>query len=525
MKILNARQMAEVDSLTTERYLVPSILLMENAGRSVADEIERSCPGLQNKSISILCGPGNNGGDGFVVARHLALRNAHPSVVLFAEPERLKGDALTNFKIASAMEIPISILPVPASSKSFLAEGIPPDIIVDALFGTGLSKPIGPGFGQVVNWINKCSRRSYVVAVDIPSGLVADSPLIPGPAVKAQLTVTFTALKLAQIMPPAADLAGRVVLAQIGSPSELLDSPEYRLNLIDSALVRSTVPVRDRDSHKGSFGHVYVVAGSRGKGGAALMTGLAALRAGAGLVTLWLPQSLQQNVSGRFPELMTEPLPETDEGTSTRAGAERLLEQLRQADALVLGPGLTTNESTKRLVWELVHRSPVPVVLDADGINAFVSPAEPLVNELGQPVVITPHPGEMARLTGKNTSQVQESRIDTARECAARFGCFVVFKGFQTVVAGPEGDVFINNTGNPGMASGGTGDILSGMVGRFVAAWKKQDSRSLLHFLSSAVHLHGLAGDVAAEKEGVDSLIATDILTFLPEAFRRVSQE
>lgn len=525
MKILSAMQMAEVDRLTTERYLIPSILLMENAGRSVADQIEKACPGLDQKSIMVFCGRGNNGGDGFVVARYLALRGAAPSILLFSDPGKLKGDALANWEIAKAMGLQIHILSKPLEIRSYLKKAVAPDIVVDALFGTGLSKPIGPEFRPIIEWINQ--SKAFVAAVDIPSGLMADSHEIPGPAVKARLTVTFSALKLAHVVPPASDFSGKVVLAPIGSPPALFENPEYRLNLVDPAQVRKTLPRRARESHKGSFGHVYVVAGSRGKSGAALMTGIAALRAGAGLVTLWLPRSVQKHVVGKFPELMTEILPETEEGTSDRSGAEKLITSLADVDTLVLGPGITTHPSTRKLVWELVRRSPVPVVLDADGINAFVPPAEPLKNEAGQPVVITPHPGEMARLIGKKISDVQKNRLETARHCAATLRCYVVLKGFQTVIATPEGELYINNTGNPGMATGGTGDILSGIMGRFVAGWKNQSTRDrhakLSDFVCAAVYLHGLAGDLAAEKEGMESLIATDLLKYLPDAFKRVS--
>jgi ADP-dependent NAD(P)H-hydrate dehydratase / NAD(P)H-hydrate epimerase len=526
MKILTAMQMAEVDRLTTELYLMPSILLMENAGRSFADELEKAYPGLQSKNVVILCGRGNNGGDGFVAARYLSLRGVKPSILFFSDPAKLRGDALTNYEIAQAMGIPIRILSTLDEAKSYLRKAPAPDVVVDALFGTGLSKPIGADFRPMIDWINKASSSAFIAAVDIPSGLFADSPLIPGPAVKANLTVTFSALKLAHVVPPASDFAGKIALMPIGSPQALLENPEYRMNLIDPSQVRRALPRRAPDSHKGSFGHVYVVAGSSGKSGAALMTGIAALRSGAGLVTLWLPKSLQRSVVGKFPELMTEFLPETEEETSDKAGAGRVLERLSEMEALVLGPGMTMHPSTRRLIWELVRRSPVPVVLDADGINAFVPPAAPLQNEAGQPVIITPHPGEMARLLGKKISDVQKNRMETARSFAAQSRCYVILKGFQTVIASPAGDLFINNTGNPGMATGGTGDILAGMIGRFVAGWKHQSGRenaiNLMDYLCTAVYLHGLAGDLAAEEEGMESLIATDLLTYLPKAFKKV---
>jgi hydroxyethylthiazole kinase-like uncharacterized protein yjeF len=526
MKILTAAQMGEVDRLTTERYRIPSLLLMESAGRSVADELEKACPGLDNKRIVILCGRGNNGGDGFVVARYLALRGAKPAILLFSEPGRLGGDAKINWDIVQAMGLPVRILQTVAESRSYLRKLPFQDVVVDALFGTGLSKPIDSNYRPVVEWINNVSSRAFVAAVDIPSGIFADSHTLPGPAVRADLTVTFSALKLAHVLPPASDCAGKVVLVPIGSPPELMENADYRLNLVDRIQVRKTLPRRMRDSHKGTFGHVYIVAGSRGKSGAALMTGLAALRSGAGLATLWAPESLQRDVVGKFPELMTESLPETEEGTSGYEGADKVLRNSENAESMVVGPGLTTHPSTQKLVRELVRSSPAPVVLDADGINAFISAAQLLKNCREQPVVITPHPGEMARLTGRRISDVQACRLETACQCAEQLGCYVILKGFQTVIAAPGGEAYINPTGNPGMATGGTGDVLAGMAGRFVAGWNRMRKNTgcpeLADFLCAAVYLHGLAGDLAAESETEESLVATDLLDYLPQAFKRI---
>jgi NAD(P)H-hydrate epimerase len=298
------------------------------------------------------------------------------------------------------------------------------------------------------------------------------------------------------------------------------------MELIDAALLRSALPVRARDSHKGTFGHIFVVAGSRGKSGAALMTGLAALRSGAGLVTLWLPASLQRNVVGKVPELMTEFLPETPAGSSDVTGAEEILHRLSDADALVVGPGLTREAGTRKLIRKLVARSSVPVVLDADGINAYASHPESLLNREKQPVIITPHPGEMARLAGTTIAEVQKNRLENTGEFARLHNCYTILKGFQTVIASPGGRILINGTGNPGMATGGTGDILAGMVGRFVAAWnlrvRRVDDEALAVHLAAAVFLHGLAGDLAAADKGEESLIATDLLAHLPAAFKQV---
>ena len=527
MKILTAAQMGEVDRLTTERFRIPSIVLMENAGRRCAEELVRACPDLNKKRIVILCGRGNNGGDGLVVARYLSLGGTHAEIFLCAKPESLRGEALTNFRIAEAMKLPVQILPDAASVATRFAGNDAPcaDVIVDALFGTGLSKPIGPDFLPLVHWIERSAPHSFVMAVDIPSGLMADAPEIPGPTVKADLTVTFSALKPAHVLFPAAERAGKVVLTPIGSPEVLYDNSEYCWHLIDRAQVQRVLPPRARSAHKGTFGHVHVAAGSRGKSGAAFMAAMAALRAGAGLVTLWLPEGLQQSIAGRFPELMVEFLPETSEGTIGVSGAEALLTSLSLADALVLGPGMTTHPSTQGFIREVVRRSPIPVVVDADGLNTLALMTEPFENEAGQPIILTPHPGEMARLSGKDVSDVQRCRIETALVSAARRRCFVILKGPQTLIAAPDGELFINTTGNPGMATGGTGDILAGMAGRFIASWHLShsscDRRTLPDYLAAAVYLHGLAGDIAVEGGSEESLVATDLLTYLPEAFQR----
>jgi NAD(P)H-hydrate epimerase len=500
---------------------------MECAGRSVVDELERQQPGLSKGRAVIFCGRGNNGGDGSVVGRHLAARGGKPEVILFSDPAQLKGDALTNWEIARSVGFPVHVAATAGERRALLRRLDRPPVIVDALFGTGLSKPIGPDFQGIVAWINNSGDKSYVVSVDIPSGLFADSPSVPGPAVEANLTVTFTALKLALVVPPAADLAGKVKVAVIGSPAFLLDNPEYKIELAEAGQVRRVLPRRPRDSHKGHYGHVFVVAGSRGKSGAALMAGMAALRSGAGLVTLALPESLRHDVIGKFPELMTEFFPETAAGTLDAAGTSLLLKGLPQYDTLVMGPGLSTNPSTRTLIRDVVHEAAIPVVLDADGINAFAGKPGALRNRGGYPVIITPHPGEMARLLGVSIASVQKQRLDLAIRCASDNGCFTILKGFQTVCATPDGRAFINPTGNPGMATGGSGDILAGMAGRFVAGWwhrfRGVDAFSLADYLVAAVYLHGLAGDLAAGEQGEECLIATDLLPHLPEAFRRVA--
>jgi len=529
MKILKAVEIADVDRLTTEIYCIPSLLLMENAGRAVADAVESACPSLSKRRILILCGKGNNGGDGLVVARYLFLRGASPDVLLLGDPARMKGDARTNWDMVSALGIRTTIIENVSETAKYLRRREPPDVVVDALFGTGLSQPVSGGYAAAIRYVNRVSSKAYVAAVDIPSGLFADSAAVPGPCVEANLTVTFSALKAALVFAPAAQKAGRVVVAPIGSPRALIDTPEHRLETVDAEQVRRVLPRRPRDGHKGTFGHLFVLAGSRGKSGASLMSGMAALRSGAGLVTLLMPEGIQKDTIGRFPEVMTEPLPETKAGSLDISALPATLGFLEKADAVVVGPGLTTNQSTIRLVQEVVRQSPVPVVLDADGINAFISAADDLRNGAGQIIVVTPHPGEMARLRGTTIAAIQRDRLEAARAAAHETGTVVVLTGHQTLTALPEGRVFINTTGNPGMATGGTGDILSGMMGRFVASWNRRyrgaDRSALADSVTAAVYLHGLAGDLAAQVKGEESLVATDLLATLHEAFREVMRE
>jgi ADP-dependent NAD(P)H-hydrate dehydratase / NAD(P)H-hydrate epimerase len=529
MKILTAYEAGQVDRLSTERYRIPSLLLMENAGRSVVDEMEKTFPNLLSKGILVVCGTGNNGGDGLVVARHIISRGGHPEVWILGDPGKFKGDALENWRMVQSLSPQVQVLPNAGDRSAILKKTSPPEVIVDALFGTGLSKPIGPDLVETIEWINMARPRTAVVSIDLPSGIFADSSEFSGPVVQADLTVTFTALKAGLVFPPASEKAGRVVIASIGSPAVLLENPEYGVELVDRTLVRRVLPRRTRDSHKGTFGHVFVLAGSRAKSGAALMSGLAALRSGAGLVTLMLPESLRRDIVGKAPELMTFWLPETREGTAAAKAAGAVLDQLSQADAVVVGPGLSTNRSTQDLVRTIVRLAPVPVILDADGINAFALHAGELRNKHGNPVAITPHPGEMARLLDSTVSEVQQRRLQVAGDCAAKLKVFTILKGSQTIIATPAGRCYVNTTGNPGMASGGTGDILSGMAGRFLAGWKRKfrgdNIEGLADYLSAAVYLHGLAGDYAAEDKGEEALIATDLLQYLPAAFRRVCQE
>jgi NAD(P)H-hydrate epimerase len=511
MKILTSQQVRDVDRLTTEKFGIPQLTLMENAGTRVVEAIEDSVDDLKNRRVVVLCGKGNNGGDGFVVARQLIDKGCVPRVYLIGSVEDLAGDAAVNFARLGKMGYPPEVI------SSAVPDVSDAEIIVDAIVGTGLTRPLDGVHAAVIGGISRAADAT-VVSIDIPSGLVADRAEIIGPAVDADITVTFTALKPCLVFPPASKKAGDIRVVDIGSPEELVSVPEYQLTFITSDDFPEALHHRAEATHKGDYGRVLVVAGSRGKSGAAAMAGQAAMRAGAGLVTVATSESVAPVVAGAMLELMTEYLPETEAGTLANRSIAHLLEG---KTVLAIGPGLGTHPETQALVRATVSASKVPVVIDADGLNAFVTHSAELHGDAGRPLVVTPHPGEMSRLIGRDSDYVNANRVAVARDFAVSRQVHVVLKGFRTVIAVPNGDVFINATGNPGMAKGGTGDILTGMIAGVLA---QRGLGSFIERLCFAVYLHGLAGDLAADEMGEESLVATDLLRFVGEAWDHVRQ-
>ncbi len=518
MKILTAAQMQRIDRLTTERYGVPSLTLMENAGRGVVEFFESRFAPLARHGIVILCGRGNNGGDGMVVARVLRERGCTSRVMLFAEPDALKGDARINWERLAASGAP-EVIADAAAWKRALPEIQESTLVIDALFGTGLSKPVEGFFVEVVRDINHSFPHAKVVAVDLPSGISADSGDLIGDCVRADASVTFTAPKIAHVFPPACDRMGEWVVKPIGTPSEALASdPELLLNLTTREDLGWLAAPRARDAHKGGFGHVLILAGSVAKTGAAAMAAKAALRAGAGLVTIATAKSALPIIASLGMEFMTEPLPETDSGSvSLRAFDYGRFDQLVEGkDVLAVGPGLGTHPETIELVRAVTKKYQLPMVLDADGLNAFAGQMDSfLASERVR--VLTPHPGEMARLTGQTIQEIQQNRLAAAREFTRRHGATLVLKGYRTLIAARGGQVWVNPTGNPGMASGGTGDVLTGLIAGLLA---QHAARPPAEVAAAAVYLHGLAGDLAAKEVGETSLIAGDLLEAIPRAFR-----
>jgi ADP-dependent NAD(P)H-hydrate dehydratase / NAD(P)H-hydrate epimerase len=499
MKVLTAAQMRDVDRRTTDLG-IPGIVLMENAGHRVVEFLERRCAPLAAERVAILCGKGNNGGDGMVVARQLytRIRPAALHVVLFAEPGELKGDAAANYKMLQACGCPVAT-EIPAAARQAT-------LVIDALLGTGVSGPAGGRMLEGIREINNGFALAKVAAVDIPSGMPSDSGEPAGEIARADYTVTFTAPKVGQVLAPNCDRIGELAVCPIGSPPELYEKDDaIFLSLIEPAMFRRLLAPRPPSGHKGTFGHVLVIAGSRGKTGAAAMAGMSSLRAGAGLVTVASASSAIPIIAGHAAELMTEPLEENETGGISRnAPIERLAEGMT---VIAMGPGMGRHPDVEALATRAAAELEQPMVIDADALTAKIRGG-------GKVRVMTPHPGEMGRLTGKSIAEVQKDREGVARSFAMERGVALVLKGQRTLLAFPDGAVWINPTGTPALGTGGTGDILTGLIAGFLA----QFPRDWPSAVAAAVYLHGLAGQIAARECGDKYLVATDLLRYLPRA-------
>lgn len=513
IRVATAAEMRELDRRAMEVLGLSGIVLMENAGRSVVDAVERRWGSVGGKAVVVCCGKGNNGGDGFVIARHLANRGARVEVWLLALLNEVKGDAGVNLQVAQRGGVPVHELTDGGGILALRSRVERADLVVDALLGTGLTGPAQGLTAEAIEAINGSGRP--VVAVDLPSGLSSDLGELLGPTIKADLTVTFAALKRGLLLYPGALQAGTVEVGDLGIPSSLLNDG-LQVGFLTAGDITPLLPPRPPHAHKGTFGHLLVVAGSPGKTGAAAMASLSALRAGAGLVTLGHPRSLNGIFASKLLEVMTESLPETASQCLSLKAREPILELARRMDAVALGPGIGLEAETQGLVRELVRELPCPVVVDADGLSALAGHLG-LLKEARGPRLLTPHPGEMARLLGSNVGSVEVDRIETVRTVATVHGAVFALKGARTVIAGPEGPVLVNSTGNAGMATAGSGDVLTGIIGAFLA-----QGLAPVDAMRGGVYIHGLAGDIAAEGLGQDGLIAGDIMAAIPQAFCRL---
>ena len=508
MKIVSAEEMRSIDRASSERFGVPSLTLMENAGTAVAEHVLAHYPSAQR--IVVFCGKGNNGGDGFVVARHLQDAKKAVQVILLAEPGDLRGDAAAMYE-----KLPVPATVVRTADELKKAQESASDLYLDAILGTGFKPPVRGLYAEAIEFLKQASDP--VMAVDIPSGADADATeRQQGTIARASSIVTFTAPRPAHVFSMLTD--GPTCVAPIGSPEEAILS-SLQLNVITAKDIAPLLGPRREDSNKGLYGHVLIVGGSLGKAGAAAMAGMSALRAGAGLATVATAKSVLPTVAGFHPELMTDPLPETAAGTIATEAGLRIEELLKTMTVLAVGPGISREPHTSTLVRSLVSHHTLPMVVDADGLNAFQGHTQEM-NGRGRTLVITPHPGEMARLAGCATVDVQKDRLGVARRFAREHDLIVVLKGYRTLVVQPDGEAWVNMTGNPGMSTGGTGDILTGMVAAMLAQHPQEPTLAVC----AAVHLHGLAGDVMRESVGEHSMVATDLLRGLPEAFARTQR-
>ncbi len=514
MEILTGEKMRAADRHAIETVGIPSLELMEAAGAGIAAALLGGEPDIRQKTVTVVCGKGNNGGDGLVIARHLAAAEVHVRTIVVADPEALSPDAAANLARAREESLEIEYAPDELGWERCLERIPTTGLVIDALLGTGIRGAVRGIAGRV---IQDLTRKGFdIISVDLPSGLDADSHLVAGPAIVARATYTLCRPKPALIFDPAARHAGTWRAIPIGIPTESVTRQKSRMIWQDAASVRGLLPPRERDAHKGKFGHVLIVGGSPGRAGAAVLSARGALRSGAGLVTVACPASIRTEIAVQQAELMTEPLLESSEGWLSAGSAARVQDLLGQRDTLAIGPGLGTNPETAKAVRLLTVSARRSAVIDADGLNALAADPESVLalRDAAAPRILTPHPGEAARLLGLTTQEVQADRLAAARTLAERSGAVVVLKGNRTLIAKTDGSVAVNTTGNPGMATAGSGDVLTGMIAALLARGLDAFDAARL-----GVFLHGDAGDRAAERLGQDAMTASDLLADLPGAF------
>ncbi len=511
MRVVTAHTMQEIDKQAITEFGIPGLQLMENAGRCCVEEINAEF-GLKGRSV-VMAGKGNNGGDGYVIARLLVQKGWSVKVIILADRDQITGDAATNLE-----KLPDAVINYCTHAGQLSAlhmeEIFQADVIVDALLGTGLRSDVSGVYLEAIGLMNASGRP--VVSVDIPSGIHGTTGRVLGDAVRAYITVTFAFAKLGHVLYPGAEHSGRLVVADVGIPPELMETVSG-YDFLNEETMRPMLHRRDRQAHKGHFGHCLIIAGSTGKTGAAALTANSAVRAGSGLVTLAVAESIHSILEMKTTEVMTEPLPDSGSGHLTNSSFPAIEKLLAGKDAVAVGPGLDRRPGTYALVQNLVESVVLPLVIDADGLNALAEDMTVLKRKKSIQVILTPHPGEMSRLLGTSIPDVEAIRISVAQEFARNYGVFLVLKGARTIIASPSGAAAINGSGNPGMATGGMGDVLTGIIvsllGQGYAAW---DACRL------GVFLHGFAADMVAEEKGEIGINASDVLGKLPYAYNKL---
>jgi NAD(P)H-hydrate epimerase len=514
MLLVTAEEMREMDRQSIEEIGIPGRLLMENAGRGAAQFFWELFSGPARGGIGVLAGRGNNGGDGFVMARCLAQHGVPVTVYLLAEGATVKGDAAANLQLLHALEIPVVELPDEESFNARRRALRRHGVWIDAILGTGLKSEVTGYFRKVIEFLNR--QDQPVFAVDMPSGLNSDTGQICGVCVQAEATATFGCAKIGHLVFPGARLAGLLRVVDIGIPARVIAGVAPRQRLLESRSIRDYFHPRPPESHKGNTGHVMVLAGSPGKTGAAVLTTMAAVRAGAGLVTLGIPEGLNATLETQVLEAMTLPLPQSADGLLAEAACDPFLQVSRSKRCLAVGPGIGQSGPLRRILRRIMTESKLPVVVDADGLNNLVGQLG-ILKSRSAPTILTPHPGEMARLIGTDAGQVQSDRISCARQFAAEHRTHLILKGARTVIAHPDGQVHVNPTGNPGMASGGMGDVLTGIVAGFLAQGFTPEAAC-----QCAVFLHGAAADRLARSLSPVGFLAGELLAAVPHEIQKM---
>jgi len=511
-KVVTSAEMRDIDKKTIKGLGIPGSVLMERAGLTVADVALKLLEKSRGNSVTIFCGKGNNGGDGFVAARELYRNSINVEVILFAEKNEIKGDALLNLNIWENLGQKIKYITNP-EQLSYLK--INTEIVIDALLGTGIKGKVCGILGDAIKFINQLNKPT--LAIDMPSGLNADNGTFEGDCIKAVATVTMGLVKRGLILPPGKEYAGDVYIADIGFPKFVVDEKNIKVNILNDTDIKDFLPPRELNTHKGNYGKVFCLVGAAGYTGAAYMTCESMMKTGAGLVILGIPESINTIMEIKLTEAMTVPLPETDEKTLSIKGMDEIMSKIDWADMLVLGPGISRNEETQKLIVEILKKIDKPTIIDADGLYPFKDCLEVLKNTKAE-LVITPHDGEFARLFGVKISDIYDDRIKIVREKRKLINGTILLKGTSTITVTPDDEVFVNLTGNPGMASGGVGDILTGIIGGLAAQGIKLPKACAI-----GAFIHGYIGDVAAEEKGERPLTATDFINRIPAVFKKLN--
>jgi NAD(P)H-hydrate epimerase len=518
MKVTSASQMAQLDRLTTEKYGIPTLLLMENAGRSCAERIlhllEEKVGSVEEASVAVVCGRGNNGGDGMVIARHLHNRGVYVEVFLLAEEDHLSHDARVQYEMLGKLDVERRIIRNVEGVEDLRAFLEEVHMCVDAILGTGLSSPLDGIVREVVEVINLSMAPVY--AVDIPSGIDATTGRILGEAVRADYTGSLGLLKLGHVLLPGSLHCGETDVFDIGIPSKAVFDAQIKTEALDERVVKSVLSIRPPGFHKGDAGRVFIIGGYPGLTGAPCLAGQAALRMGAGLIHVVVPASLRPIVESKLMEVMSIGIPDGGAGFFRKDMVPAVIEKIVRADVVVIGPGLGAYPGVGEFVAELLPRLRVPFILDADGLNALAGQVD-VLKKINATCILTPHPGEMSRLTNESIEAIEASRVGSAQHLAEEQNATVILKGARTVIATPKGDVFINTTGNPYMASGGMGDALTGII----AALASQ-GLSLTDAACAGVFLHGMSADLLVRKHPMSAVSATDVIENLRKALQFV---